>query len=78
MSICRTKDKVRRTEKRMMRIYNCLICFLRRQFLNSTAKTRGIALTIRKFFENSYTVYTPENLKKKTVVVFARSLNYIK
>ena len=47
-----SKKKRERNDKN-----NCLICFLRGQFPDSKAKTRGIALNIR-FFENSYTVDT--------------------
>ena len=48
-----SKKKRERNDKN-----NCLICFLREQFPDSKAKTRGIALNIRRFFENSYTVDT--------------------
>ena len=45
---------------------NCLICFLRGQFLDSKAKTRGIALNIYEvLWELWHCWYTPENLKKK-------------
>ena len=45
---------------------NCLICFLRGQFLDSEAKTRGIALNIDEvLWELLRCWYTSENLKKK-------------
>ena len=64
LSLCRTKDKLKRTERGMMN--NCLICFLTGQFLDSKAKTRGIALNIYEvLWELWHCWYTPENLKKK-------------
>ena len=54
---------------------NCLICFLRGQFLDSKAKTRGIALNIDEvLWELLRCWYTSENLKKK-IVIFVRNLN---
>ena len=46
-----------------------LICFLRGQFLDSKAKTREIALNfLEVLWGLLHCWYTPENLKKKTVI----------
>ena len=52
---------------------NCLIGFHRGQFLDSKAKTRGIALNILKvLWELLHCWYTPYNLKKKNPVIFVK------
>ena len=44
MSLCGTKDNVKRIERNDQS--NCLIGFLRGQFLDSKAKTGGVVLNI--------------------------------
>ena len=64
LSLCRTKDKLKRTERGMMN--NCLICFLTGQFLDSKAKTRGIALNIYEvLWELLHCRYTRRFKEKK-------------
>ena len=76
LSLCRTKDKVKRKERgKRNDESNCFICFLRGKLLGSKAKTRGITLKFRKFFENSYTVDTHHNILRKRTIIFVKHLN---
>ena len=57
---------------------NCFIGFLRGQFLDSKARTRGIALIFWKLFENSYAVDTHQKIQWKKPVIFVKKVKLVK